>query len=516
MNNDQMVLVREICRVLLTSEQSVNQTALFLGTTYKRTSKINHRLSKLGLSWEEIEKMGDAKLKRLLYPNRKRSCIRRNPNWADIHKKMSKKHQTLIQLWEEYRLINPEDAYSYSQFTVLYALFKKKVDITMRMSHRAGECVFVDYAGLTISWQDGDVVRKAHIFVAVSGASNYTFAYACRDQSTESWIDAHNKMFAFFGGVHEVVVPDNLKAAVIFAGAFPKINRTYLELARHYKIVIAPARVRKPQDKSKAEAGVLFVSRWITAPLRRRTFFSLDEINDAIREMLPALNERKFRRLPGTRHTKFLEIDKPVLKPLPAKPFEHITWVPAQKVPSDYHLYVEEHAYSIPYSFVGKKVEACFSQSMVQFFHDGQRIASHKRSFEKSGRTLDKTHMTEAHRVYSERQLGDFLTWARSIGGNAVSAVEAQFDGKPEYSYSAAIACDKLKRLCTLHGEARFEAACKRASLLRSLTVKTIRSILTRKVESLDMPEQINMDGFPLHSNLRGAEYFETKGGIQQ
>jgi transposase len=427
---------------------------------------------------------------------------------------MGHKCQTLSQLWEEYRLINPDDAFSYSQFTYHYAKFRKTVDVTMRMTHRPGECVFVDFAGLTIPWKDNDVERKAHIFVAVSGASNCTYSLACRDQSTESWIDAHNKMFAFFGGVHQVVVPDNLKAAVIKPGSFPALNRTYLDMARHYGITIAPARVRRPQDKSKAEAGVLFVSRWITAPLRRRKFFSLEEINEAVGEMLPALNERKFRRLEGTRLSRFLDIDKPALKPLPAKPFECVTWVHEQRVPPDYHVYIEGHAYSVPYRFVGKMVEACYSLSSVQFFHDHQRIASHCRSFEKNGRTLDDTHMPHAHKAYSERQLNDFLMWSKNIGVYAIGAVEAQFEGKPNYSYTAAIACDKLKRLCTLYGAERFESACKRACLLQSLTVKTIRSILTRKVDSLEIPEPLNVESFPIHQNLRGADYYTVRGDM--
>lgn len=515
MNTKTMLDVRNICWMVMTSDFSINQIARTLSTSPKCVAKIKKRLHKARISWSEIKQMGDVQLNKLIYPPSRKRYIRRDPNWIDVHEKMRQKHQTLIQIWEEYRLINPRDAYSYSQFSVHYSAFKKTVDVTMRMVHRPGECVFVDFAGLTIPWQESaDIERKAHVFVAVSGASNYTFAMACRDQSTESWIDAHNKMFSFFEGVHEVVVPDNLKAAVIKTGVFPSLNRTYLEMARHFGTVIAPARVRKPQDKSKAEAGVLFVSRWITAPLRRRNFFSLEEINFAIQELLPALNERKFRRLPGTRHSRFLEMDKPALKPLPSKLFECMTWIHEQKVPSDYHLYIEGHAYSVPYQYVGKLVEACFSHSSVQLFHDHQRIAIHKRSFEVGGRTLDKTHMTKAHQIYSERNLGDYLMWAKLIGVYAISAVEAQFDGKPEYSYSAAINCDKLKRLCSLHGEARFEAACKRAALLQSLTVKTIRSILTRKIDVLDVPEILDAEHFPTHQNVRGAEYYTTGGSI--
>lgn len=515
MKTEQLLILREICRLVLTSSHSINEIARMFFVSSRRVSRIRRKLKKLNLTLELVDSYGDQQLKKLLYPKQRNRYVRRIPNWCEIHEKMGHKCQTLAQLWEEYRLINPVDAFSYSQFTYHYAKFRKTVDVTMRMTHQPGECVFVDYAGLTIPWQDGDVEKNAHIFVAVSGASNGTFSLACRDQSTESWIDAHNKMFTFFGGVHQVVVPDNLKAAVIKPGSFPILNRTYLDMARHYGITIAPARVRRPQDKSKAEAGVLFVSRWITAPLRRRKFFSLEEINEAISELLPVLNERKFRRLEGTRWSRFLAIDKPALKPLPAKPFECFTWVHEQRVPSDYHVYIEGHAYSVPYQYAGKMVEACYSLNSVQFFHDHQRIASHRRSFEKNGRTLDDTHMPHAHKAYSERQLGDFLMWSKGIGVYAISAVEAQFAGKPNYSYTAAIACDKLKRLCTLYGAERFESACKRASLLQSLTVKTIRSILTRKVDSLEIPEPLSVDSLPIHQNLRGADYYTIRGDMQ-
>lgn len=244
MNSEQMLEVREIAWMLLTSEFSINKVAQTLNTSAKRVSKIQDRLNKAKLAWVDIENMGDHKLIKLIYPKHRNRYERREPNWIEVHEKMRQKHQTIVQIWEEYRLIDPRDAYSYSQFTVHYNAFKKTVDVTMRMVHRPGECVFVDYAGLTIPWQDRDTERKAHVFVAVSGASNYTFAVACRDQSTESWINANNKMLLFLEGVHEVVVPDNLKAAVIKAGAFPTLNRTYLEWARHCGTVIAPSRVR--------------------------------------------------------------------------------------------------------------------------------------------------------------------------------------------------------------------------------------------------------------------------------
>ncbi len=514
MNASRMVIVREACRLLLSTNMSINEIARVLSISAKRVSRIHKMLRRLKLTHGQVEGMGDSALKLVLYPKRRNHHLKRVPNWSAIYELMRNRHQTLIQLWEEYRLINPADAYSYSQFTYHYSVFLKSVDISMRMVHHPGECVFVDFAGLTVPYFEQGNEKQAQIFVAVSGASNYSFAYACRDQTTESWIDAHNCMFVFFDGVHHVIVPDNLKAAVIRAGKFPLLNRTYLEMACHYDTVIAPARVRKPKDKAKAEAGVLFVTRWITAPLRRRKFFSLEEINEAIREMLPALNERKFRRLPGTRHSRFLEVDKPALKPLPSNPFELISWIAEQKVAPDYHVFVEGHFYSVPYQYVGKMVEACYSTSTAQIFHDHKRIATHKRSYEPGGRTLDKAHMTSTHRAYSERQLGDFIKWAKGIGVHTLDVVKAQFEGKLNDSYTAAICCDKLKRLCSMHGAERFEAACRRAVFLDSLTYKTISSILSRRIESLELPEQLNQESFPVHQNVRGSSYYDTRGNI--
>ncbi len=513
MKIEKLIIDREICRAIGTTDLSANDIAQMYSTTPKRVSRIKKLLLRKSFGWLEVEKLSHQKLQSVLYPKRKNRYVRRDPNWHRVFELMKNKHQTLVQLWEEYRLENPTDAYSYTQFTVKYNEFVSTVDVTMRQIHRPGEKVFVDFAGLTIPYIENGVKKKAHIFVAVSGASNYTFAVACRDQSSESWINAHNLMFRYFGGVHQILVPDNLKAAVISAGSTPVLNRVYLEMAKHYGIVIAPARVRKPQDKSKAELGVLFVSRWITAPLRRREFFSLEEINEAIREMLPALNERKFKRISGSRHLRFLEVDKPALKTLPNNAFEFKKWLPVRKVPADYHVVVEEHAYSVPYKYVGKPVEICFSHSMIQIFYDNKRIASHKRSYEKDGRTLDKSHFTKAHQHQLERELTDYVRWAKSIGPYSELAVEAQFEGKQPFSPDAALCCDKLKRLSFLHGEDRFEAACKRASYLRSFSYKTINSILARRVESLDLPENLSDFSMPLHANIRGSGYYQPTGG---
>jgi transposase len=504
-----MTVMREIYRLICTtlfSNRAIGKNLGISHNTVKRMREIAHTAT---LDWKTIQEMTDTELKKLAYPKKQNRYIKRNPDWALTYALMQRKHQLLLQLWEEYRLINPGDAYSYSQFTFHFRGYKQTIDVTMRMVHIAGECVFVDFAGTTITWTDTETgaVHNAWIFIAVSGASNYTFVFAVRSQSSEDWIAAHNAMFQFFGGVPEVLVPDNLKAAVTKPGMFPSINRSYLAMAQHYGCVIDPARIRKPQDKPKAESGVKYGSRWIISVLRRCQFFSIDEINEAIAELLPALNEREFRKLPGCRHSRFVDIDQPAFRPLPAEPFVHTTWVSEQKVGRDYHVYVLDHAYSVPFHLVSKMVEARYTHNTVEIFHDNRPCAVHVRSFAQGMHTTDKNHMPDHHRSYSESTLEHFLHWAKGIGVHAELAVSAQFEGRPEYSHVAAKACRQLQYLARVHSHARFETACERAVLLQSKTVKSIRSILQRRLDEIERPDTILQD-IPLHANVRGPEYY--------
>jgi transposase len=224
---------------------------------------------------------------------------------------------TLNLLWQEYKEQHP-DGYQYSWFCHSYRDWAARLDVVMRHEHRAGEKLFVDYAGQAVEIVDPatGAINKAQIFVAVLGAGSYTYAEATASQSLEDWIGAHVRAFSFYGGVPEAVVPDNLKSGVSKACRYePDINPTYNDLARHYQTVILPARVRKPRDKAKAEAGVLLVERWILARLRKHTFFSLDELNREIKRLLRDLNNKPFKKLPGSRKSRFEEIDKPALKP---------------------------------------------------------------------------------------------------------------------------------------------------------------------------------------------------------
>ena len=384
----------------------------------------------------------------------------------------------------------------------------------MRQTHYAGECVFVDYAGKTIKWVDSDTgqVHDAHIFVGVLGCSRYTFAYACRSQNVAEFTHATVKMFEYFGGTPQVIVPDNLKSAVIKPGRFAELNRNYLELAKQYGCVIEPARVRRPQDKSLAEQGVLQVTRWITVVLRRRQFFSVSEINKAIPELLDKLNKRPFRRLPGNRYERFIEFDKSALKPLPKEPYELAEWVTGQKVPSDYHVYVEQHAYSVPYQLISQKVEARVTHNKVEFFHDGKRVAWHQRSFSKGMATTNDAHRPSSHKAYAQQSSDYFLSWGKSVGQYTHQLVSHQFIGRASHSVIGAKACSRLQSLARHYGEARLELACRCACDIQSLTVSSVRSILQCKLDQKTETNEPQQCQLPLHVNVRGAEYYQLGG----
>jgi len=379
----------------------------------------------------------------------------------------------------------------------------------MRQIHYAGDCVFVDYAGKTIAWTDPETgeAKNAQVFVGVLGCSNYTFAWASDSQKLEDWITAHVQMFQFFGGVPSTIVPDNLKSAVTSSGVIPQVNKSYSDLAKHYNCIVQPARVYRPQDKSLAELGVLFVTRWITVALKRQRLFSLTEVNEAIMKLLKKLNDRPFKRLQGSRQSQFLELDKPQLQSLPNERFEHAEWVREQKVGRDYHIYVKQHAYSVPYQLVGERVEARVSANTVEILHLNKRIASHIRSHKQGGFTTDRSHMPVSHRKYAERNFNQYKSWADGIGSAAKDAIYSQFAGKDEHSTSACKACDQLQKLERLYGRDKFETACERAKQLASLTVTSIHSILKRSKFDTEDQEPIQAQ-LPLHHNVRGANYY--------
>jgi transposase len=320
------------------------------------------------------------------------------PDWATVHQELKRKGVTLFLLWQEYKAATP-DGMQYSWFCQTYRAWASKLDLVMRQTHRAGEKLFVDYAGpgIPVVNRHSGEVHEAVIFVAVLGASSSTYAEATWTQSLPDWIGSHVRAFAALGGVPEIVVPDNLKAAVTRAHRYePELNRTYMDLAQHYGFAVIPARAAKPRDKAKVEVGVQVVERWMLARLRHHTFFALAEVNAALAPLLSTLNARPFKKLPGSRQELFDTLDHPALRPLPAQPYEYAEWKLA-RVHIDYHVEVDGHYYSVPYALVRQQLDVRLSASVVELFAKGKRVASHRRSPNKGRHSTVAAPMPRAH-----------------------------------------------------------------------------------------------------------------------
>lgn len=347
-----------------------------------------------------------------------------------MHAELRRPGVTLALLWQEYRLNQPQ-GFQYSWFCEHYRAWQGKLDVVMRQEHRVGEKLFVDYAGQTVPVIDrhSGEIRQAQVFVAVLGASSYTFAEATWSQQLPDWLGSHTRCFAFLGGVPEIVVPDNLRSAVSKSHRYePDNNPSYRDLAEHYGVAVVPARARKPRDKAKAEVGVQVVERWILAALRNRQFFSLDELNSAIALLLERLNRRPFRKLPGSRHSAFEALDRPALRPLPEQPYVYAEWKKA-RVHIDYHVEVDGHYYSVPYQLVKKQLEVRLTARTVECFHANQRVASHLRSPHKGRHSTQTEHMPKSHREHAEWTPQRLIRWAEQTGPNTASVIATSSNG---------------------------------------------------------------------------------------
>lgn len=503
--------IREVLRLRweqgLSHRQIVASCHLGQGTV----GEYLRRASAAGLTWPLPEELTDAELERRLFPPPASipAAERPLPDWPAVHRELRKKGVTLLLLWEEYRISHPK-AFRYSRFCELYQEWRQAAEPRMRQVHKAGERLFVDYAGQTASVVDRTTgeVQTVQIFVATLGASSYTYAEATASQTLPDWIGAHVRALAFFGGVPELIVPDNLKAGVTAPCYYePDVNPTYQELARHYGTAILPTRVRKPRDKSKVENGVLQVERWVLAPLRNRTFFSLAELNAALREQLETLNARPGQGLPASRRELFETLEQPVLKPLPARPYELAVWKKA-RVHLDYHVQVDYHFYSVPHRLVRAEVEVRLTASVLEVFCQGERVASHARSSRKYGYTTVPEHMPSGHRGYAERDGEKLLRRARTIGEATAELCSRILAARPhpEQGYRA---CLGILRLGDSHGTARLEKACRRALRTGALSYRSLQAILTHHLEDAPLPEP-STPAAPLHhANIRGAGYYQ-------
>jgi transposase len=502
--------LKEILRLHFVVGLSQRQIARSCSVSKTTVAEYLSRTQAAKLSWQEIQQLSEVELTRCLFPLTSQKWHRIVPDCQWIHQQLRRPHVTLQLLWQEYKLKHP-DGYQYTRFCDYYRQWKKSLDVSLRQSYRGGEKMFVDYAGDTVEIvnPESGEITPAQIFVAVLGASNYTYAKPTLKQDLSAWIQAHVCAFEFFGGTPKILIPDNARTAVTKACRYePQLNPTYADLAAHYQVAVIPARPRKPRDKAKVEAAVLVVERWILAALRNRTFFSLAELNQAIQELLEDLNNRPFKKLPATRRQLFEQLDRPLLRPLPPTRYQFSQWEKA-RVNIDYHVELTHHYYSVPYALVGESVDLCYTSQTVSIFHQGKRVAIHRRDFRKGQHTTEPQHRPTSHRRYLEWTPSRLIDWGRKIGPSTATLIERILAARrfPEQGYRS---CLGLLRLAKTFGDDRLEAACLRALTLNCIAYKSVHSILKTGLDQQPLPKQLPLNDPVEHPNLRGADYFKA------
>jgi len=467
------------------------------------------RAQRAGLpDWAAIQALNDEELEHRLYPSAAVPA-RALPDCAWIHLERRKAGVTLELLHLEYLESHP-DGYRYTQYCEHYRAWLKQRQLTMRQEHRAGEKLFVDYSGKkpVISDPQTGECLAVELFVAVLGASNYTYVEATRTQRGPDWIASHRRALAFLGGVPEVLVPDQLKSGVTHPCRYePGIQRTYEELATHYGTTVLPARPAHARDKAKVEVGVQIAQRWILARLRNQTFFSLDALNERIAELLEDLNDRRMRVYGCSRRELFVRLDQPVLKPLPTASFIYGEWATA-RVNIDYHIEVDHHYYSAPHSLVHELVDVRSTATTVEIFHGLPSVALHARSYDRGRHTTIAAHMPHAHQQHLEWTPSRIIHWAQSIGPSTARLAEAILADRPhpEHGYRS---CLGILRLGKRFGDARLEAACLRAVAVGARSYRHVASILKNGLDRLPVdPAEPEAPSAGTHENVRGAAYY--------
>ena len=500
--------IRDVLR-LSAAGMSKRQIAVSLGVSATAARDCILRAWRAGLGWPLPDGLTDETLEDRLYPPPAVASKERRPqpDWATVHRELRRPGVTLQLLWEEHRATHP-DGYGYSRYCELYRAWEGRLSPTMRQSHIAGERMFVDYAGTTLAVIEGlsGEARTAQLFVAVLGASNYTYAEATWTQGLSDWIGSHTRTFAFIGGVPAMVVSDNLRAGVTKACFYePAVNRTYAEMAAHYNTAIVPARPYRARDKAKVEVAVQVATRFIIAKLRNQQFFSLSALNAAIAELVAQINNRLSRHLGASRRALFEEIERSTLKPLPAEPYVFAEWKQC-RVGLDYHVEIAKHYYSVPHQLLREKVWARITARTIEVFHRGKRIAAHVRSSSNRKHTTVREHMPSSHRRYADWTPERLRRQADAIGRNTSALVEIILRERahPEQGFRA---CVGIVRLAKTWGRERLEAACCRALEIGARSYSSVNSILKNNLDR--RRPAMPADGPAIaHDNIRGPTYF--------
>lgn len=493
--------ILEILRLHFEGKQSGRAIALAVSLALRTVQECLRRFVASGLSWPVA--VDEATLEALLYPRFSAMPAQPLPDFAAVHALLlSHKAMTRQHVWERYLADHP-DGIGYSAFCTHYSAFAEQHKRVLRQTHAAGVAMLVDYAGpaLVIIDRITGAEVPVRLFVAVLGYSNYTFACATPGETTADWLGAQVGALEAFGGVPQTLIPDNPKALVTRACRYePQLNPAYQDFAQHYGIAVLPARVRKPRDKAKAETAVQIVERFVMLKLLEQRFFSLGELNRAIALLIAELNARPFQKLEGTRNSWFAE-EKALLKPLPEKRYEYAQWKQA-KVHFDYHVEVDRRCYSVPHTFVGKRVEVRLSASAVEIFLQGNRLAVHARATRKGSFTTVPEHRPANHQNIADMSIEKLVRQAATIGASTVAVIRAQSTRRlhPHESIRSALGIVRLAKDFTTEA---LELACARALKLNAISYRSVRNLIVHPPAAI-APEPIRT----AHEHVRGADYF--------
>ena len=511
-----MTKYREILR-LNSMGLSQRSIASSLQCSRNTVSEVLRRANEKDVSWPLPDDVAEADLQYLLFPEKNQASSRKIPDCEYIHRELAKSGVTLSLLWTEYCescRLSGEIPLMYTQYCNYYRKYAATTKATMHIQRKPGEQMEVDWAGQTASVVDRDTgeIMPVYIFVAVLPCSQYAYVEGFFTQNQESWIAAHVNAFAHFGGVPKILVPDNLKTGVEQSSWYsPVINKTYHEMAEHYGMAVIPARVRKPKDKPSVEGAVGSISTWILAALRKQTFFTLGELNQAIKEKLTAFNRKPFQKKPGSRLSAFLDEEKHTLQPLPAIAYECATWKVAT-VQFNYHIAVENMHYSVPYEYIKHKVDVRITKGVIEVFYNNHRICSHPRLYGRPGQYHTVSdHMPEKHKQFVEWNAERFISWAEQVGPFTSAAIRAILAGHrvEQQGYKA---CMGVLKLADKYSLTRLEAACARAlSYTPSPSYRHISTILKSGQDTLEEAatvEEPNKQSTNSHGFIRGATYY--------
>ena len=512
-----MSKIKEVLRLKYLNQLSNRQIQTMTGVSRNSVANYIKSYIELSASLEDVLALSDTVLEQLFHPNKSTTTSKQtalgliHPDWNSIREELTKKGMTRALLYEELKSVQP-DLYSYSQFNRYYARFIKSINPSMRQVHYAGDKLFIDYSGLTmpiVNQRTGEI-SKAQIFVSVLGASGYTFVHATSTQSTKDFIKSHVLAFNFYGGVPNILVPDNLKAAVIsHKKGVVKLNESYADMAKHYGVAVEPARPYKPQDKSKVELGVKAIQRWILMKLRHHTFFSVDELNQQINLLLDGYNHKIIRRLGKSRTELFEMLDKPLLHPLRANNYIYKEFKTAT-VGMDYHVELDGSGYSVPYKYLGKKVDVSYSSTSVVIALSGEIIAHHPKLSQPYHDSTLLEHMPKDHEYQHEKwNPRRIFNWANSIGAHTTALIQSIMDSR-SHQVRGYKSCMAILNFSKTYGADALEMASAAAYELNIYKVASIESMLKTKSYLLHNPQTSanNNTFFNSHKNIRGSEYY--------